>query len=56
MLYIKLATFEDTIPDTPVSISSKIIAESFLYFDKILLIDSIILETSPPDAIFFSSL
>ena len=41
-----------TSPDTPVSISSKIIDGRVLYCDRMALTASIIRDNSPPDATF----
>ena len=43
-------------PDTPVSISSKIIVGNFLNRDNKVLIANIIRESSPPEATFFKIL
>ena len=50
------ATLEDTEPDIPVSISSKIIEDNCVKLDKIDFIESITLDISPPEAISFNSL
>ena len=52
---IIFAILLETSPETPVSISSKIIVGNCIFSDNIFLIESIILDNSPPEATFFNS-